>query len=73
MMSTQKRSGQKFNPAVLTALRTIKGLSKEEFGARIGYTGALVGQLERGATRPSLKVLEKIAAEFDVDLRSFFA
>jgi len=63
----------RFTPNQITALRVLHGLTKEAFGQKVGYTGAYIGQLERGIANPSVKFLNKVAEVFRVDLRSFFS
>lgn len=51
----------------LKRLRTMKGLTQAEFAEQIGRTQGAVGLYERGARKPSIEVLEKIASVFGVD------
>src|SRR5262245_6396638 len=50
------------------ALRTLRKLTQEELGEKAGVSGKFVGQVERGAGNPSLRVLARIAAALGVEL-----
>ena len=55
-----------FGP-VLRQLRLAAGLTQEELAARLGYaTANYVSCLEIGTRKPSVELLFKIAAAFDI-------
>lgn len=54
-------------------LREERGLTQTEFGRRCGVSQQYVAALEGGRRRPSLKRLERIAAEFGVPVPWFFS
>ncbi|MBO0468948.1 helix-turn-helix domain-containing protein [Enterococcus sp. DIV0242_7C1] len=59
--------------------REIKNLRKEkkitltELGEKTGYSASFLSQIERGANRPSLEALRKIADALDVTVASLLA
>jgi len=55
------------------ALRSARGWSQEELGARAGLTYKFIGEIERGQKSPSLDSLGAIAAGFDLDIAELFA
>lgn len=61
----------KFNPVRLRDLRLMKGLTAEEFAAKIKKTARTLSNWEAGVTSPTMHDLERICREFDVDLASF--
>lgn len=52
--------------------RWTRRLSVRELGARIGVSGSLVSQIERGQTRPSLATLVALAVELELSLDATF-
>jgi transcriptional regulator with XRE-family HTH domain len=54
----------------LRARRRAQGLSQEEFAHAIGVHRTYLGDVERGKRNLSLKWLERIAIELDIDARS---
>lgn len=52
----------------IRTLRTTKGLTQQELGNRADVDYKFIGEIERGNTNPSFKVLVKIAKVLDVDL-----
>lgn len=52
----------------LIALRTKRGWSQEELGARAGLTYKFIGEVERGQKSPSLDSLGAIARGFGLDI-----
>lgn len=54
----------------LRARRRAQGLSQEEFADVIGVHRTYLGDVERGKRNLSLKWLERIAIELDIDARS---
>jgi transcriptional regulator with XRE-family HTH domain len=54
----------------LRARRQEQGLSQEEFADAIGVHRTYLGDVERGKRNLSLRWLERIALELDVDARS---
>jgi transcriptional regulator with XRE-family HTH domain len=53
-------------------LRTEKGWTQQELGDHADVNYKFIGEIERGQQNPSLKVLEKIAIAFDVELQQLF-
>lgn len=49
-------------------LRTERGWSQEELGARSGLTYKFIGEVERGQKNPSLESLGAIARGFGMDI-----
>lgn len=47
-------------------LRAAKGWSQEEYADRAGIHRTYVSDIERGARNPTIVVVEKLAAPFDV-------
>jgi transcriptional regulator with XRE-family HTH domain len=54
-------------------LRKQRGMSLRELAAATGVSPALVSQVERGATDPSLNTIRKLAAVLGADLATLFA
>ena len=50
------------------ALREAMGLSLRELALRCGVSSAMLSQVERGETSPTLQVAARIAAGFDLRL-----
>lgn len=48
------------------------GLSQEEFALRAGFDRGYMSGLERGVRNPSVRVLERIAHSFHIDVSEFF-
>lgn len=53
-------------------LRNQHGMSTEDLGERIGYSGSYVSYMERGKRPISLEILNHIADIFNVDIKYFF-
>src|SRR5260221_14412383 len=51
----------------LRALRRLRGLTQVELGKRSDVSGRLVGEIERGAGNPTLKVITWFAAALSVE------
>jgi transcriptional regulator with XRE-family HTH domain len=56
----------------LQALRRDAGLTLEQLATETGFSTGYLSQIETGAAVPSLTALQVIAAEFGVDLATFF-
>jgi transcriptional regulator with XRE-family HTH domain len=56
----------------LRALRTARQISVAELAGDTGYSESYLGQVESGATVPSLSALATIAASLGSDLTAFF-
>lgn len=56
----------------LIELRTARGWSQEELGARSGLTYKFIGEVERGQKSPSLDSLGVIAKGFGIDIVELF-
>lgn len=54
------------------ALREEKKLTLREFGNALDMDYSHLGRIERGTAAPSMKVLQKIADFFEVEVSSFF-
>ena len=50
----------------LKKLRELRGLSQAALAAKIGGHAMTISKLERGERAPSLKMLRRLAAAFDV-------
>lgn len=57
----------------LRKLRTQRGISQERLAADTGIDRAYVSELERGKGNASVDLLDRLAAELQVPLASFFA
>lgn len=57
---------------VLQGVRTAKGLSLEQVGARADVASGLLSQLERGMGNPSFLTIAKIAYALEVPISTFF-
>lgn len=57
--------------SVLKALRQEKGWSLDVASLRTGVSKAMLGQIERGESSPTIATLWKIASGFDVSFSSF--
>lgn len=53
--------------------RRIKGLKQQELAERCGLARESLSRIERGHSKPSLDLLEKIAAELDVTVSDLTA
>ena len=51
----------------LRLLRRERGWSQEKLGQKVGISTNYVGMIERQERSPTIKVIEKIAAAFEVD------
>lgn len=49
--------------------RERSGIKQAELGDRVGKSLETIGRIERGATAPSLELLEKLATALDVEPR----
>lgn len=58
--------------AKIRALREEKKLTLREFGNALDLDYSHLGRIERGKSAPSMKVLQKIADYFEVEVSSFF-
>ncbi|HBS07346.1 MAG TPA: XRE family transcriptional regulator [Microbacterium sp.] len=58
----QRRLGQN-----LRAHRKALGLSQEEFAERLGYHRTYIGGIEQGLRNLSLRSVERLAADLDID------
>ena len=56
----------------LKKLRLINRMTLKQLAAKAGCTDAYLSQLERGLANPSLMILKKIAAAFQVKIIDFF-
>lgn len=55
------------------ALREAKGWSQEDYADRAGIHRTYVSDIERGKRNPTISVVEKLAAPFDIDTSELFA
>ncbi|MFH1090988.1 MAG: helix-turn-helix transcriptional regulator [Pseudomonadota bacterium] len=62
----------KYDPDSIRRLRRHLGLTKREFGEKIGMTKQYVHSLELGLRRPNVRTLEKIMAAYQVEAQIFF-
>lgn len=53
-------------------LRHLRKMTQTEFAESLGISRSALTQLEAGNTKPSFDVLERLAANYDVDLNVFF-
>jgi transcriptional regulator with XRE-family HTH domain len=67
MMKTNLQLGQK-----IAALRRARGWNQEEMAFRASLNRNYLSDLENGRRNPSLKVLEKIAFAFEINLETLF-
>jgi len=51
----------------LRLLRRERGWSQEKLGQNVGISTNYVGMIERQERSPTIKVIEKIAAAFEID------
>jgi len=51
----------------LRLLRRERGWSQEKLGQEVGISTNYVGMIERQERSPTIKVIEKIAAAFEID------
>nr|WP_278102302.1 helix-turn-helix transcriptional regulator [Microbacterium proteolyticum] len=58
----QRRLGQN-----LRAHRQALGLSQEQFAERLGYHRTYIGGIEQGLRNLSLRSVERLAADLDID------
>lgn len=66
-MKTNMQLGRK-----IAKLRASRGWNQEEFAFRSNLNRNYLSDLENGRRNPSLKVLEKIAFAFEMDLETLF-
>ena len=52
--------------------RLRRGLTQEEFGAKVGTDNTQVSRYEHGRVLPLLPTIEKILSALDVDVTTFF-
>jgi transcriptional regulator with XRE-family HTH domain len=52
--------------------RRLRGLKVAELARRVGVTGSLISQIERGRARPSISTLFLLGEALDVSLDAFF-
>lgn len=70
-MDERDQSIPAFGP-VLRRLRTEKGMTQEEYAARLGWdTAAYISQLELGQRKPSLEQMFKLAFALDMTASVF--
>jgi transcriptional regulator with XRE-family HTH domain len=51
----------------LKAWREARGISQEALAETLGHNRTYIGGFERGERNPSLKVIERLAAQMDVE------
>jgi len=56
----------------LRQFREKKQISQAELARRLGVDRSTINKIENGKTKPSIALLERIAAELDVSIRDFF-
>lgn len=56
----------------LKALREAKGITQTELANRLKIDRTHLNKVENGAVKPSLALLERIAAELEVSVKDFF-
>jgi transcriptional regulator with XRE-family HTH domain len=56
----------------LRSLRTLKGMTQQDLGARADVNYKFLGEIERGRQNPSFDVLAKIAGALGVHLSELF-
>ncbi|TRX35077.1 helix-turn-helix domain-containing protein [Flavobacterium restrictum] len=54
--------------SLITQLRKEKGLSRDDLGAIVGTSGAVIGRYEREEITPSVEIANKIAQALGVSL-----
>ena len=52
----------------IMTLRKEKGLTQEQFGAKLGVSGKSVSKWERGINAPDIAILEKLSGELNVSI-----
>ncbi len=57
----------------ITAVRELRGLSRQEFAAMVGVHYQTVGYLERGEYSPSLALALRIAHALDLPVEELFS
>jgi transcriptional regulator with XRE-family HTH domain len=67
LIALQIEIGEKINK-----LRTDKKMSMRELGEKLGISHAHISKLESGINAPSIELLKKLAAFFDIDITYFF-
>jgi transcriptional regulator with XRE-family HTH domain len=53
-------------------IRTSSGLKQKDIAAKLGVTGNYISLVENGSREPSVSLLKKLAAIFDVPVGLFF-
>ena len=56
----------------IACFRNERGLKVAELARRVGVTGSLISQIERGRSRPSISTLFLIGEALDVPIDAFF-
>lgn len=64
---------QRYNPDAIRGLRRELGLTKADFGRKLGVTKQYVHQLELGQRKPNVRTLERIMEAYGVESALFFA
>ena len=54
-------------------LRTIRGLSQEQLALRSDITPTYLGQIERNAKNPTVKIIEQLCQTLGLGLPEFFS
>jgi len=70
MPMIMRRPARRFDHKRFRAFRR-NTASQREFGDRMGYSGAYIRLVERGACNPSMNFLEAFARAYRVDLRDY--
>ena len=53
----------------ITAARKLRGITQKELSALTGISQGDISQIENGTLNPSLKILRRIAAALDMELK----
>ena len=53
----------------ITAARKLRGVTQKELSALTGISQGDISQIENGTLNPSLKILRRIAAALDMELK----
>lgn len=70
-MPDRTQEPNQYLPAALRALRQARGWSLDKAAAETGVSKAMLGQIERGESSPTIATLWKIATGFHTSLSSF--
>jgi len=70
-MQQNLREPNQYLPAALRAFRQARGWSLDKAAAETGVSKAMLGQIERGESSPTIATLWKIASGFHTSLSSF--